>query len=475
MSATLGIDAYHLTTLIAHADQGRLDHRVAMCFFFRSMPRARNYVVFCGLRQVLAHAASMHFDAKDLETIRQHPILGPALAARPAVWQALERLDGFEGDIDALPEGTLAYAGPGIRTTGEPFIVAGTQVILYTPLIQTRTDMVRAKLIETPWLSRMNYCSMVASKAARVVTAAKGKPVVEFGQRRTHNDAAVDAAYAAWIAGCASTSNMRALQAYGIPATGTMDHFFVQATERPGIAPAKTEHEAFQAIFQTFGESIVMLVDTYDTPRGIRTAVQATNGALAGVRLDSNVTPELVRQARALLDQLGAHHAKIFVSDQLDEYRVAALAEAGADAFGVGENITCVPDAATGIGAVGKIVVNGYGKVTMKLSRGSGKATLPGLLQVYRFGDHDLIATAEEPAPPGGRPLLQPAWRGRSAVGIGREPPTAARERLRAEIAALPEHLRGLSTEHQRPWPLVVSDALATRIETCVKEIEHEE
>lgn len=468
MSETLSLDTYQLTTLVSHFDAGRLDHRLSMAFFFRKLPRNRNFVLTCGLRQALTRASRLRFEPADLGALRAHPLLGPAFASRPLLWARLESLDGFEGEVDALPEGTPAFAGKALRTDGTPFEILGTPVTIYTPLAQARTDLLRAKLIETPWLSSFNHGSMVASKAARVVLAADGCPVLEFGQRRTHGDAAVDASYAAWLAGCAGTSNLRAWQTHGIPALGTMDHFAIQAAETPGIPIEKTERDAFAGFHAAFPTASTLLVDTYDTLRGVKHGVFATNGQLQGVRLDSSVTPELVRAVRALLDSLDAPGAKIYVSDGLDEHRVAALRAAGADGFGVGENITCSPDAPVGIGCVGKVVVNGYGKITMKLARGSGKATLPGHLQVYRFADHDVVATAEE-ASPGGTPMLQPVWRGRSAVGPGAEAPVSARDRAQAAIAALPAHLRGLDVDPERAWPLIVSDALAARIEGCVR------
>lgn len=449
---TLGVDVYQLTTLAAHADAGRLGQTVEIAFFFRQMPRNRAYVVFCGLRGILAHAASMQLDEGEVATLLAHPILGPALANRPKLIEALRAIRGFEGEIDALPEGTLAFAGPAIRSDGKPLVVAGAPLCVYTPLVKVRTDLVRAKLIETPWLGRINYQSMVASKAARIVDAAAGKPVLEFGARRTHPDAAVDASLAAYVAGCASTSNLAATHRYGVPSTGTMDHFAVQAAERPGVATDETEIEAFAAQARAFPGDAVLLVDTYDTERGIRHAVAATSGSLAGIRLDCSVTPDSVRRARALLDELGATGAKIFVSDGMDEWRVRALAPF-VDGFGVGENITCSPDSATGIGAVAKLVVNGYGKVTMKFARGSGKATLPGSLEVYRFADHDLVALAEEPVPVGGRALLEPVWRGDKPVG---ELPSLAASRawVRAQVEALPPRLRAIERSElpESPW-----------------------
>src|SRR6185295_3240351 len=133
-TSTLAIDAYQLTTLLAHFDGGLVDDRVAMALFFRRLPRHRNFVLFAGLRQLLAHAAAMRFEARDLAALRAHPLLGPALAARPALFARLEGLEGFDGEIDALPEGTPAFAGPGLRTGGEPFMVEGVPVSVYTPL-----------------------------------------------------------------------------------------------------------------------------------------------------------------------------------------------------------------------------------------------------------------------------------------------------------------------------------------------------
>jgi nicotinate phosphoribosyltransferase len=466
--STLGVDAYQLTTLVAHALAGRLDQRLTMSFFFRRMPHARNYVVACGLRSLLGHAAQMRFDAAELALLERHAVIGPALQRFPAVLAALQALDGFEGEIDAVPEGTLAFAGPGRRTDGSPLVVEGEPIGLYTPLVQVRTDVLRAKLVETPWLSRLNHLSMVASKAARIVSAAAGKPVIEFGQRRTHPAAAIDASWAAWLAGCAATSNVAAEAVYGIPSRGTMDHFYVQAAERPGVPIHETEREAFAEFYEIFPDASTMLVDTYDTDDGLRDAVAATGGRVRGVRLDSNVTVESVRRARQILDELGATGAHIFVSDQLDEYRVREL-QSLADAFGVGENITCAPDAATGIGCVGKVVVNGYGKPTMKLARGSRKATLPGRMQVWRYRDHDLVALADEATPSGGRALLQPVWRDRAA--LPQPGPDESRARVQAQIAALPAPLRALEpVRPEQAWPLVASDALVDMVERCFRE-----
>jgi nicotinate phosphoribosyltransferase len=470
---TLGIDAYQLTTLLTHADEGRLDHEVTMAFFFRRMPKNRGFVVFSGLRRILEHAAQMALDETDLDTLQHHTAIGPALRARPDVVARLRALRGFRGSIDAMPEGSVAFAGRASRTDGEPLVVAGAPLSIYTPLLQVRTDLVRAKLIETPWLGYVNHMSMVASKAARVVNATGGKSVMEFGQRRTHPAAALDATWASWVAGIDATSNVAAFARWGITTTGTMDHFAIQASERAGSSRAESERDFFAAYAKTFpGVPTTMLVDTYDTERGIRHAVEACpNGMLGAIRIDSNVTCESVARARALLAELGSPSTKIYVSDGLDESRVAELREL-VDGFGVGENIVCSPDASVGIGAVAKLVVNGYGKTTMKVAHGTGKATLPGELQVWRFADHDLVALADEPSPGGGaRPVLAPVWRGDAPVRetTARADLAEARERAKAEISALPSDLRALDARDV-VRKLVASDALVTEIERLVAE-----
>ena len=465
---TTTVDAYQLTTLIAHADAGRLVQSVAMTAFFRKLPANRGYVVACGQRSIVEHAQQMCFSREELDTLLVHPVIGQRLRARPAILAALLSLDGFSGEIDAVPEGMPVFAGPGRRSDGTPLLVEGRPLTLYAPLLSIRCDMLLAKLVETPWLSRLNHQSMVASKASRVVSAAGEKPVLELGARRTQSQAAIDAAWAAAVAGCAGTSNIAAWMRYGIPSVGTMDHFFVQASEEPGLSTDESEHRAFAAFHATYGTSATYLVDTYDTVRGIRNAVRASDKQLGGIRIDSNVTVATVAQARALLDELGAPHAKIIVSDGLDEAKVARLD--GADGFGVGEQITCSPDSATGVGAVAKLTVNGYGRVTMKLSRGSAKMTLPGRIAAWRYGDHDLVAIEGEPVPAGGRALLEPLWRGGGPVV--EEAAATALERARAtckrELAALPAGVRDLAGP--APYPLVASDALVDLVASRVKE-----
>ena len=465
---TLTVDAYQLTTLVAHADAGRLEQQMAMTAFFRKLPTNRGYVIACGQRSIVEHARQMRVATDELDLLLTHPIIGKRLRDRPAICAAMAAVDGFVGEIDAVPEGMPVFAGPGRRSDGTPLLVEGRPLTLYAPLLSIRTNMLLAKLIETPWLSRLNHQSMVASKASRVVIAAKGKPVLEFGARRTQSQAGIDAAWAAAVAGCAGTSNMAAWMRYGIPAVGTMDHFFVQASEEPGLSTDESERRAFATFHATYGASATYLVDTYDTVRGIRNAVRASDRQLGGIRIDSNVTVATVAQARALLDELGAPHAQIIVSDGLDETKVAKLD--GADGFGVGEQITCSPDSATGVGAVAKLTVNGYGRATMKLSRGSAKMTLPGRIAAWRYADHDLVAIDGEAVPSGGRALLEPLWRGHGPAieETAAEALARARAVCQRELAALPGGVRELA--EPAPYPLVASDALVDLVASRVKE-----
>ncbi len=471
----LGIDLYQISTLLTHVSHGVPIHSdAAMSFFFRRLPPHRKYIVFAGLRSIIEYCHQLQFTSQNLQTLKRHPMLGPILSTDSGrmVANALENLRGFRGEIYALPEGTLAFAGPAYLQNGSLAQIQGTQIYAYTPLVQVKTELLLAKLIETPFVSRINFLSMVASKASRIVNAAcvdgKSRPVIEFGQRRTHYAAAIDASYAAYLAGCQATSNVAATEKHGIPSTGTMDHFAIQFSEKEGIFPAETEGEFFSQFYHLFPQASTMLVDTYDLVRGITTAVHRTQGGLTGIRLDTAVTEEMVKTARALLHSLGADHTKILVSDRLNEQSVETLALAGADAFGVGENITCSPDAATGIGAVGKLVMTSQGKPTMKFAGGSAKMTLPGMIQAYRFQNYDLLTLFDEPAPTGGRPLLKPIWQG----GQLQEPlPSLEESRayVQQQIREAPSWLKSIKEPDPRdpqPFRMVISDKLHETIAT---------
>ena len=390
----LMVDLYQLATLFAHEhiDPARMNQRVQMSFFSRKVPTNRNYIMFVGLRSILEHMNHLdhHTISEIVWPLSQHPMLGPVLSKHADI---LTMLNFADFHLMSMKEGTIVFAGPGYREDGKPFEINGRHVNVYEPFMQVETNFILSKFIETPWLSYINYESMVASKAARVVSAAQGKPVLEFGQRRTHPMAAIDAAYAAYIAGCSGTSNVAAFVKYGIPAIGTMDHFAVMASEQGNKNEA--ELSFFKGFAEVYPDDATLLIDTYDSEKGILNAIHATHGKLKAIRIDSNVSVSTIILARKLLDANGCQHVKIFVSDGLNEKKVQELAKY-ADGFGVGENITCSPDSSTGVGAVGKLIVNGYGRDTIKISQGSGKMTLPGPVQVWRYKDYDLISLLDE-------------------------------------------------------------------------------
>ncbi len=466
------LDLYQLTSLVPHWDAGLATMPVTMSFFSRRLPRdedgtpLRGFLLWTGLHKALEWLSNARFDEEALETLQAHPALGAALRARPELVAAL-RAWRFTGEIDAPPEGTPLWAGPAVDAAGARLDVDGVRPAAQTPYLVVRTDLLSAKLIETPLLSIINHMTMVASKAARVVAAAGDRAVLEFGTRRTHPEAAVDAAYAAYVAGAAGTSNVEAHRRYGVPVLGTMDHFAIQAWERPGVPRHETEKAFFAAYLAAYPDSALLLVDTYDSygeRTGIRAAVEATAGKLTGIRLDSLITPENVRRARALLDELGAPHARIVVSGGMDEHAIAALGDAPVDAFGIGERIVTSPDAPVGVGAVGKLC-EVDGRPTMKLSRGSGKATLPGRVQVFReLRDGravDTVARHDEVLP--GEPLLRPVWSGDAP--LPQPSLEEVRAHARAAVAALPEAQRSSQDVH-----MPLSPALEALVRQLVKE-----
>lgn len=440
------IDLYQLTSLVPHHVAGRSDDRVVMTFFSRRLPRevatgrrCRDYLLWAGLGRCLDVLEHARFTGDDIEGLLAQPTLGPALRQAPDLVDRLRRWR-FRGTIWSPREGTALRAGPALRPDGTPLDVEGVRPAAACPYLVVETDLVSAKLIETPLLSLINHMTMVASKAARVVAAAESlgdRAVLEFGQRRTHIDAAVDAALAAYIAGCASTSNVAAYLRHGIPVAGTMDHFAIQAWESTDTPRHETERAYFEAFHRMYQGRDILLVDTYDTfgeRTGLRSAVAATGGrGPYGVRIDSALTVDNLRRARRVLDDLGATDTRIFISGGLDEYKVRDLGDAPVDGYGIGERIVTSPDSPVGVGAVGK-VAEVDGVPSMKLSRGSGKATLPGRLQVWRTDEGDVVGLSDEDHP--GQALLTEVWR----ADTGRLPEPGLDERrshARRSIAGL--------------------------------------
>ncbi|MFZ5476762.1 MAG: nicotinate phosphoribosyltransferase [Myxococcota bacterium] len=421
------VDLYELTMAQAWWRRGP-QPTATFSLFCRRLPPGRNFLVAAGLDGALAFLEGLRFDT------------GP-LAGRfdPAFLAWLGELR-FTGDVRAVPEGTVVFADE--------------------PLIEVTAPMVEAQLVETWLMNHVHYQTLVASKAARVVAAAAGRPVYDFGLRRYHGaDAGLYAARACWIAGCAGTSNVLAGHAWPeIPVVGTMAHSWVQAVG--------DELAAFRRFAAEWPET-TLLVDTYDTREGVRNVVRLARELgdafrVRAVRIDSGDLDALSRAARRILDDAGLAGVRVVASGGLDEHAVARLVTGAApiDAFGVGTAMGTSTDAPA-LDLVYKLVaVDGRG--TIKLS--PGKRTLPGAKQVFRAADRDVIVRAGEAGE--GRPLLVEVMRGgRRLAGPGL---AEARGRCAREVAALPPELRGLAPA---TWPVEVGPALARDAEACARAV----
>jgi nicotinate phosphoribosyltransferase len=314
--------------------------------------------------------------------------------------------------------------------------------------------LIEAQLVETALLSILNHQTLIATKAARVVDAAQGRAVAEFGARRAHGfEAATYGARAAVIGGCAGTSNLLAGREYGIPVYGTAAHSFIMSFAE--------EIDAFRAFHETFAGNDTLLVDTYDTLEGVRRAARV--GKIAGVRLDSGDLAALSIEARRILDDAGQREARIVASGDLDEYRIAELIQAGAriDVFGVGTELITSRDAPA-LGGVYKLVAidDGSGERYV-VKRSEGKATLPAAKQVYRRqapdGSYlgDTLALATETLP--GVPLLQPVLKAGTRLASP-SPLTELQQRAGQERDRLPDPVRRLRSPE--PYPVAISPAL---------------
>jgi len=367
-------DLYELTMAAAYFDAGRSAEIGAFELSIRRLPRHRDHVIVAGLQQALEYLLELRFTAPEIDYLRD---LAQFARVTPAFFDYLRNFR-FTGDVFAVPEGTTIFAGE--------------------PMLTVRAPIIEAQIPETYLLSTMTFQSLIATKASLMVRAAAGRPVIEFGTRRAHTpEAGVLAARAAYIAGCAGTSNTLAGFRFGIPVFGTSAHSWVMSYP--------TERDAFQQLQQILGPNTVQLVDTYDSLEGTRLA--ATLGLpLWGIRLDSGDLAALSKQARVILDAAGLRETKIMATSDLDEARIAQLIAAGApiDVFGVGTELATSADAPA-MGAVYKLVEI-QGRPTAKWSE--GKASLPGPKQLFRLPDRDILALVHEVPPPGAEALLQP-------------------------------------------------------------------
>ena len=313
-SPALLTDKYELTMLSAALGDGTAGRRTTFELFGRRLPDGRRYGVVAGTGRFLEALSDFVFNDAALATVA-------GFAGVANLDDTLDFLRGFRfsGDIDGYAEGELYFPG--------------------SPVLSVTGTFAECVLLETLALSIFNHDTAVASAAARMVNAAAGRPLIEMGSRRTHEQAAVAAARAAYIAGFAGTSNLEALRRFGIPALGTSAHAFTMLHTRAGTGTDDWEQAAFRAQVAALGVSTTLLVDTYDVARGVANAIAAAGTGLGAVRIDSGDLGVLARQARDQLDALGATATQIVVSGDLDEYSIAALRAEPVDTYGVGTSV----------------------------------------------------------------------------------------------------------------------------------------
>ncbi|MEM1592468.1 MAG: nicotinate phosphoribosyltransferase [Candidatus Bathyarchaeia archaeon] len=377
------LDLYELTMCASYYEHKRFEP-ASFDLFIRKLPPNRSYLLFAGLEQALLFIEKMHFREEHIEFLKKYGFKDDFLDYL--------RNFRFTGDVWAIPEGTVVFPNE--------------------PLIRVTAPIIEAQLLETFLLNTINFQTTIASKAARVVTAAKGRPVIEFGLRREHGvDAGIKAARASYIAGCIGTSNVLAGMLYGIPIFGTMAHSFIMFFS--------DELEAFRAFSHTFPDRSTLLIDTFDVIKGAKNAIlvakelEARGFKLRGVRIDSGDLVALSKAVRKMLRENGLDYVQILASGDLDEYKIEELLEKGAeiDVFGVGTKLGTSADRPY-VDIIYKLcermTSDGKFKPVMKLSE--GKATLPGRKQVFRVKDangyfvKDIIALEDEEID--GEPLL---------------------------------------------------------------------
>lgn len=431
-SEALLVDLYELTMADAYRRQGLAERPATFSLFVRELPPGRSCLVAAGIDDVLDWLERLSFGPEEIAGLERLGLLSREL---------LELLAGlrFTGTVRAVPEGTIVFPNE--------------------PILEVDAPILQAQLAETYLLNQITLQTALATTAARCREAAAGRAVVDFALRRTPGtDAGMKLARVAGLVGLAGTSNVAGALRYGLPASGTMAHSFVQAFAN--------ETDAFRAYAALFGPRTVLLVDTYDTRQGVEHAITVAREArargveLAGIRIDSGDLGALARAAREALDAAGFPNLQIVVSGGLDEHAIARLVASGApiDAFGVGASLA-LPREAPSLDTAYKLVEID-GRPVRKTS--PGKESWPGRKQVWRARDwsEDVLALASEPPPGAGHvPLLVEVMRDGRRTEAGRRTLAEARAHFASQWAELPAALRRLDGAGKHP--VRISPALA--------------
>jgi nicotinate phosphoribosyltransferase len=438
---SLLIDQYELAMAASYHRRG-MDEPAIFELFARKLPPNRDWLLFAGLGPTLRLVSELRFGERELGYLESLELFRSDF---------LDYLGDFHfsGDIDAMPEGTVCFANE--------------------PLVRVTAPRIEGQILETLLLNQLNFQTMAATKAARLVLAAgggepgSGDRIVDFSPRRDHGiDAAMKVARSAAIAGCGGTSNVAAAMRYGLRPVGTMAHSYVMSFEH--------EEEAFEAFLEDFPGNTTLLVDTYDSLDGVHNAIRAARAArvdLRGIRLDSGDLLELSRAARDLLDGAGLSETLIVASGDVEETKVAALVDAGApiDLWGVGTDLGTSRDSPV-VNGVYKLVADRAGAAWRGVRKLSpDKQTLPGPKQVFRAHANgtmsgDVIAAADEELD--GEALVVPAMRDGEVSRS--EDLEEIRARSRAQLGALPANLRRTEPgQTPEPYPVKYSEGLLAR------------
>lgn len=425
-STALLTDHYELTMLQAALQAGTAHRRSVFELFPRRLPEGRRYGVVAGVGRALDALERFRFDEEVIDFLRAEKVVDDATLAFLADYR-------FSGDIWGYPEGEIYFP--------------------YSPLMVVEASFAEAVLLETLLLSILNHDSAIASAASRMTRAAGDRPCIEMGSRRTHEEAAVASARAAFVAGFAASSNLEARRRYGVPSTGTSAHSFTLLHD--------TEADAFRAQVDSLGRGTTLLVDTYDISEAVRLGVQIAGTELGAVRLDSGDLAVLAHSVRRELDELGATATKIVVTSDLDEHAIASLTSAPVDAYGVGTQLVVGSGHPTS-GFVYKLVSreDATGEMVSVAKRSKDKISIGGRKYALRRRDRYDVAEAEVIGigePPEGdandRPLLVELVRagevvGRESLEDARDRHARSRDELPVRARSLMKGQPAIATEH---------------------------